>query len=79
MFTCLATFHLVTDASFVLFVQVKVGDTLDLILSENQDSVTLMRVVLRGVVGESSRTEKQKVSLRRWKFKELPREDVYKS
>lgn len=59
---------------------VKVGDTLDLVLSENQDTntVTLMRVILRRVVGESNDGEKHKVSLRRWKNLELAKEEAFK-
>lgn len=62
------------------FVQVRVGDTLDLILSENQktNTVTLMRVVLLRVVGESTNTEKYKVAVRRWKFIELSKDEAFK-
>lgn len=64
----------------VLPVQVKVGDVLDLVLSENKDNntVTVMRVVPRRVFGESSATEKHKVAIRRWKSLELPRDEVLK-
>uniref|UniRef100_A0A3B4BJ58 Mitochondrial transcription rescue factor 1 C-terminal domain-containing protein n=1 Tax=Periophthalmus magnuspinnatus TaxID=409849 RepID=A0A3B4BJ58_9GOBI len=56
---------------------VKVGDTLDLVLSENRDTntVTLMRIVLRKVLAETTSTEKHKVALRRWKSLELPKEE----
>ncbi|XP_019731696.1 mitochondrial transcription rescue factor 1 [Hippocampus comes] len=59
---------------------VRVGDTLDLVMSENQDTntVTLMRVILKKVLGESTNTEKYKVSLRRWKFMTLPKEEAFK-
>ncbi|XP_061157301.1 mitochondrial transcription rescue factor 1 [Syngnathus typhle] len=59
---------------------VKVGDTLDLVISENQDTntVTLMRVVLKKVLGESSNAEKYKVSLRRWKFIAVPKDEAFK-
>lgn len=59
---------------------VKVGDTLDLVLSQNQEknTVILMRVVLRKVDSETSNTEKYKVALRRWKNLELPMEEAFK-
>ncbi|XP_071327418.1 mitochondrial transcription rescue factor 1 [Trachinotus anak] len=58
---------------------VKVGDTLDFVLSENQDNtVTLMRVVIRRVFGETSSTEKYKVVLRRWKWKQLSKDEAFK-
>ncbi|XP_077395034.1 mitochondrial transcription rescue factor 1 isoform X1 [Festucalex cinctus] len=60
---------------------VRVGDTLDLVMSENQDTntVTLMRVVLKKVLGQSANEEKYKVSLRRWKFIALPKDEAFKS
>ncbi|XP_059209792.1 mitochondrial transcription rescue factor 1 isoform X2 [Centropristis striata] len=60
---------------------VKVGDTLDLLLSEDNatNTVKLMRVILRKDLGESSKTEKYKVAIRRWKCKELPRDEALKS
>ncbi|XP_030247960.1 mitochondrial transcription rescue factor 1 [Sparus aurata] len=59
---------------------VKVGDTLDLVLSENKDknTVTLMRVIPQRVFGESSTTEKYKVSIRRWKNIELSKDEAFK-
>ncbi|XP_074516770.1 mitochondrial transcription rescue factor 1 isoform X2 [Sebastes fasciatus] len=59
---------------------VKVGDTLDLVLSENQETstVTLMRVILRRVFGVSNNTEKHKVAIRRWKCIELPKDEAFK-
>lgn len=59
---------------------VKVGDTLDLVVSENQEtnSVSLMRVVLRRVFSETSSTEKYKVAIRRWKVLELPKDEAFK-
>ncbi|KAF7211542.1 mitochondrial transcription rescue factor 1 [Nothobranchius furzeri] len=59
---------------------IKVGDTLDLVLSENKEAntVTLMRVVLRKVLGESQDGDKHKVSIRRWKCLELPMDEVFK-
>uniref|UniRef100_A0A1A8F6Y9 Chromosome 6 open reading frame 203 n=1 Tax=Nothobranchius korthausae TaxID=1143690 RepID=A0A1A8F6Y9_9TELE len=59
---------------------IKVGDTLDLVLSENNEAntVTLMRVVLRKVLGDSKDGDKHKVSIRRWKCLELPKDEVFK-
>lgn len=59
---------------------VKVGDTLDLLLSENRETntVTLMRVILKRVFGESSNTDKYKVALRRWKLIELSKDEALK-
>lgn len=63
------------------FIQVKVGDTLDLVLSENQENntVTVMRVAPRRVSGETTTTEKYRVVLRRWKYLELSRDEALKS
>lgn len=60
---------------------VKVGDTLDLILSEDKemDSVILRRVIFKKVVGETKDSEKYKVILRTWKNLQLPTKDVYKN
>lgn len=60
--------------------QVKVGDTLDLVLSENKESntVALMRVTPHRVFGETT-TEKHRVVLRRWKYLELPKDEAFKS
>lgn len=59
---------------------VKVGDTLDLILDEDREknTVKLMRVVLRKVFAEASRTEKSKVALRRWKYLEVSKDEALK-
>ncbi|XP_029972874.1 mitochondrial transcription rescue factor 1 [Salarias fasciatus] len=59
---------------------VKVGDTLDLVVSENQEknTVTIMRVILRRVFSETTNTEKYKVALRRWKNLELTKEEAFK-
>ncbi|XP_029983127.1 mitochondrial transcription rescue factor 1 isoform X2 [Sphaeramia orbicularis] len=59
---------------------VKVGDKLDLVLSENRETntVTLMRVILRRVFAEASSTEKHKVAIRRWKFLELSKDEAFK-
>lgn len=61
-------------------IQVKVGDTLDLVLSENREenTVTLMRVIIRKVLGEST-TEKYKVAIRRWKSMQLPKDEAFRS
>lgn len=74
-FICLIA-AITTDALY--FVQVKVGDTLDLVLSENQaeNTVTLMRVVLRKVYAETSTTDKYKVVVRRWKSLELTKDEA---
>ena len=65
----------------MFFIQVKVGDTLDLVLAENHDTntVTLMRVVLKKVLGETNDGDKYKVALRRWKHIELSKDDAFKS
>lgn len=57
------------------FAQVKVGDTLDLVLSENRDrdTVAVMRVTPRRVSAD-----KYKVVLRRWKYLELSRDEAFK-
>lgn len=69
-------------SSFLLFgfTQVKVGDTLDLVLSENRDkdTVAVMRVTPRRVSAETTSTEKYKVVLRRWKYVELSRDEAFK-
>ena len=64
----------------LFFHQVKVGDTLDLTLSENHeaDTITLMRVILKKILGESKDGDKYKVVLRRWKNIELSKQDAFK-
>ncbi|XP_018586231.1 mitochondrial transcription rescue factor 1 isoform X1 [Scleropages formosus] len=54
---------------------VLVGDTLDLVLEENEEAgtVTIMRVVVKAMVGETQNTGKHKVLLRRWKHLTLPK------
>lgn len=66
--------------SLMFFSQVKVGDILDLVLSHNQENntVTLMRVIPRRVFGELSSTEKYRVSIRRWKYLTLPKDEAFK-
>lgn len=53
---------------------------MDLVLSENKEgnTVTLMRVILRKVLGESNDGDKYKVSIRRWKSLELAKDEVFK-
>lgn len=73
----------VTAWSFVnicLHLQVKVGDTLDLIVEEDkeEDAVTLKRVVLKKIVGETNNGEKLKVLLRTWKHLQLPKRDAFR-
>lgn len=60
---------------------VKVGDTLDLVLSESPDkkTVTLMRVVFKKVLEETdSERDADRVALRRWKRLELPKDEAFK-
>ncbi|MCJ8731070.1 hypothetical protein PDJAM_G00191570 [Pangasius djambal] len=59
---------------------VKVGDTLDLIVEEDKekDVVTLKRVVLKKIVGETNDGEKLKVLLRSWKHLQLPKQDAFR-
>ncbi|KAJ7991196.1 hypothetical protein DPEC_G00294740 [Dallia pectoralis] len=59
---------------------VKVGDTLDMVLSENKDTdtITLLRVIIKKELGESKDGDKYKVVLRRWKNLQLPKQDVFK-
>lgn len=62
-----------------LLLQVKVGDTLDLILGEDRETETavVMRVVLRKA-SEKNENDKYKVVLRRWKNLKVPKQDVLK-
>lgn len=59
----------------------KVGDTLDLVLSENRENntVALMRVTPRRVFGEPTSTDKHRVVLRRWKYIELSKDQAFKA
>ncbi|KAG7251185.1 hypothetical protein CRUP_037395 [Coryphaenoides rupestris] len=60
---------------------VKVGDTLDLVLSESIDkkTVTLMRVVFKKILEETdSERDTDRVALRRWKRLELPKDEAFK-
>ena len=58
----------------------KVGDTLDVVLLENEETntVTLMRVTLKRVFEETSNKDKYKVALRRWKHLELSKDEAFK-
>ncbi|ETE68035.1 hypothetical protein L345_06171, partial [Ophiophagus hannah] len=58
---------------------VKVGDTLDLILGEDKETETavVMRVVLKKA-SEKNENDKYKVMLRRWKNLKVPKQDVLK-
>ncbi|XP_041669074.1 mitochondrial transcription rescue factor 1 [Cheilinus undulatus] len=59
---------------------VKVGDKLDLLLSQDREknTVTLMRVIVRKVFSETSQKDRHKVALRRWKCLELPKDEAFK-
>ncbi|XP_072532842.1 mitochondrial transcription rescue factor 1 isoform X2 [Salminus brasiliensis] len=59
---------------------VKVGDALDLIMQEDKelDKITLKRVILKKVLGETKDGDKQKVLVRSWRHLQLPKQDVYK-
>lgn len=55
--------------------QVKVGDTLDLIIGEKKEMGTevAMRVLLKAVHEEKTEGDKYRVVLRRWKSLKLPK------
>ncbi|XP_066535492.1 mitochondrial transcription rescue factor 1 [Hoplias malabaricus] len=59
---------------------VKVGDTLDLIMGVDKelDMMTLKRVILKKVLGETKDGEKQKVIVRSWKHLRIPRQENYR-
>ncbi|KAL4624204.1 hypothetical protein GN956_G18945 [Arapaima gigas] len=59
---------------------VSVGDTLDLLLEDNEQAgtVTVMRIIFKAVTGETD-TAKYKVLLRRWKHLTLPRAEPGRS
>lgn len=63
-----------------LHLQVKVGDTLDIILAEDKEkgTVTLKRVVYKKTLGETNNGDKYKVLLRSWKHLQLSRRDAFK-
>ncbi|XP_075058966.1 mitochondrial transcription rescue factor 1 [Mixophyes fleayi] len=54
---------------------VKAGDVLDLIVEESKENetTTVMRIVLKDVLKEKTTTDKFKVLLRRWKLLKVPR------
>ncbi|XP_076841854.1 mitochondrial transcription rescue factor 1 [Brachyhypopomus gauderio] len=58
---------------------VKVGDTLDLIVGEDKDldTVTVKRVILKRIVGQTKDETKHRVKLRSWKHLQLPRRDAF--
>ncbi|XP_041043171.1 mitochondrial transcription rescue factor 1 isoform X1 [Carcharodon carcharias] len=59
---------------------VKEGDVLDHLIGEDKEAetVTVMRVMVRKVAEEMTNTDKYRVTLRRWKHLQLPREEVFK-
>uniref|UniRef100_A0A8C9F3L3 Mitochondrial transcription rescue factor 1 C-terminal domain-containing protein n=1 Tax=Pavo cristatus TaxID=9049 RepID=A0A8C9F3L3_PAVCR len=59
--------------------QVKIGDTLDLLVGEDKETGTavVMRVVLKKV-SDKTESEKYRVILRRWKNLKVPKQDVLK-
>ncbi|XP_028653464.2 mitochondrial transcription rescue factor 1 [Erpetoichthys calabaricus] len=59
---------------------VKIGDTLDLVLAEDkdEDTATVMRVVVKKILGETAESEKYKVVLRRWKNLKVTKEEISK-
>lgn len=59
--------------------QVKIGDTLDLLVGEDKETGTavVMRVVLKKVSNKTE-SEKYRVILRRWKNLKVPKQDVLK-
>lgn len=63
-----------SKGSFLL-PQVKVGDTLDLLVGENKETGTevVMRVLLKSVSEEKTESDKYRVLLRRWKNLKLPK------
>ena len=67
-------------AEFSFNFQVKVGDTLDLLIGEDKEAETetVMRVLLKKVLGEKTESEKYRVVLRRWKKLKLPKNSMSK-
>ncbi|KAK2499904.1 hypothetical protein MC885_008765 [Smutsia gigantea] len=59
---------------------VKVGDTLDLLIGEDEEAETetVMRILLKRVSEEKTESEKYRVVLRRWKKLKLPKKSVSK-
>lgn len=64
---------------FSFYFQVKIGDTLDLLVGEDKETGTavVMRVVLKKVSNKTE-SEKYRVILRRWKNLKVPKQDVLK-
>lgn len=60
--------------------QVKVGDTLDLLIGKDKDAETeaVMRILLKKVFEEKTAGDKYRVVLRRWKHVRLPRKGACK-
>lgn len=67
-------------AEFPFNFQVKVGDTLDLLIGEDKEAETetVMRVLLKKVLEEKTESEKYRVVLRRWKKLKLPKKSMSK-
>ncbi|XP_038655168.1 mitochondrial transcription rescue factor 1 [Scyliorhinus canicula] len=59
---------------------VKEGDVLDHLIGDDKEAetVTIMRVIVRKVAEDMTNTDKYRVTLRRWKHLQLPREEVFK-
>lgn len=70
----------VIKAQFSLNFQVKVGDTLDLLIGEDKEAETetVMRILLKKVFDEKTESEKYRVVLRRWKKLKLPKKSALK-
>lgn len=70
----------VIKALLSLKFQVKVGDTLDLLIGEDKETetVVVMRILLKKVFEEKTESEKYRVVLRRWKKLKLPKKSVMK-
>lgn len=70
----------VIKAQFSLNFQVKVGDTLDLLIGEDKETETetVMRILLKKVFEEKTESEKYRVILRRWKKLKLPKKSTMK-
>ena len=75
---CVGKIRLTVVYSFPCL-QVKVGDTLDLIIGEDKETETavVMRIVLKKA-SEKNENDKYKVVLRRWKNLKVPKQDVFK-
>lgn len=70
----------VIQAQFSFNFQVKVGDTLDLLIGEDKEAETeiVMRILLKKVFEEKTESEKYRVVLRRWKKLKLPKKNILK-